>query len=79
MAKPTASRGTASKARFLALAWSSLNQSAMVSRAERKAVSPEVMGQAMTPTMASTPPTGPKSPVQISKTTPPWPWALIAA
>ena len=54
------------------------NQSAMVSRAERKAVSPEVMGQAITPIMASTPPTGPSRVVEIWYTTSPAPPAAMA-
>ena len=43
--------------------------SARIRRAERKAVSPEVMGQTMTPATASTPPTTPSTPVEISYTT----------
>ena len=41
-------------------------QSAMVRRAERKAVSPEVIGQAMTPSIASATPTEPMVLMQTS-------------
>lgn len=42
--------------------------SAMMSRAERKAVSPEVMGAATTPSSASTPPTTPSMPFEMVST-----------
>ena len=60
---------------------SSLNQSASVRRAERKAVSPEVMGQAMTPRMARIIPTPFMVIVLISKTVfaPPPPSSLMVA
>ena len=41
-------------------------QSAMVRRAERKAVSPEVIGQAITPSIASATPTEPMVLMQTS-------------
>ena len=40
-----------------------------MSRAERNAVSPLVMGAATTPRMASTPPTSPSHPLLMSNTT----------
>ena len=44
---PTPRTGTDSSRRFFQLPWSMWNQSDRVRRAERKAVSPEVMGQAI--------------------------------
>jgi len=52
--------------RFLMLFWSNPNVSARMSRALRKAVSPEVMGQTTTPATAKMPPNTPRTPVEIS-------------
>ena len=67
------SMGTAIMRRFDASFCGISNQSARVSRAERNAVSPEVMGHAMTPSMARiapmlTPPNpiAPMNPTQMS-------------
>ena len=52
-------RGTEIIKRFVILFCSMCRKSATIKRAERKAVSPEVIGAAMTPSTASTPPTAP--------------------
>lgn len=54
---PTVRRGTANIRRLAAAVWGTLNQSARVRRAERKAVSPEVRGHAITPSIARAAPT----------------------
>ena len=65
---PTPSTGTQRSRRFFQLFWSILNQSARTRRAERNAVSPEVMGQAMTPSMARAMPMPPMVLEQTSYT-----------
>ena len=63
---PTISSGSVMSRRFLMDFCSSRKVSARISRALRKAVSPEVIGQTTTPATASTPPTTPSTPVEIS-------------
>ena len=63
---PTPRTGTHSSRRFFHFFWSILNQSDSTRRALRKAVSPEVMGQAMTPSMARATPTLPMVLTQTS-------------
>ena len=48
--------------------WSNFRKSAAISRADRKAVSPEVRGAAITPSKANTPPTGPSHVLEIWST-----------
>ena len=73
---PTASRGMVTARRLGRLVWSMWNHSAMVSRALRKAVSPEDTGHTTTPTMASAPPASPSRDTETSYTTPDCPsWA----
>ncbi len=43
-------------------------KSAAIRRAERRAVSPDVMGAAITPSMARIPPNAPSHPLEISFT-----------
>ena len=78
-AAPAASSGKVTASRLERLAWSIPNQSAMVSRALRKAVSPEEMGQTTTPTMASAPPKTPSRDTEMSYTTPDCPSSVRAA
>ena len=52
-------RGTEINKRFVMLFCSMCRKSATIRRAERKAVSPEVIGAAITPNTANTPPTVP--------------------
>ena len=61
--------GTAMEKRFATDFWLTPNASAMIRRAERKAVSPLVMGAATTPNTASTPPNTPSHPVHTFSTT----------
>ncbi len=56
---PTPRTGMHRASLFFQSSMSILNQSAMVSLAERNAVSPDVIGQAMTPSMARTIPIPP--------------------
>ena len=68
-----------SVSRFARGFWSMPNQSASVRRAERKAVSPEVIGQTITPTIASTPPMEPSTFMQMSYTSADCPASFVVA
>ena len=55
--------------RLSRLRWSTCSTSAIISRAARKAVSPEVIGAATTPSSARMPPTTPSMPFERVFTT----------
>ena len=66
---PTANRGIAIYRRLNGCACFKFTASAIVNRAARKAVSPEVIGRIITPRIARRPPNLPNKAVQLSYTT----------